>query len=208
MISHLKNVLATFGIKCVMKKLDLISAAGELPPIECWPELWVVEDDKAKRARRFSRKLWRRWRRSKSAGFARTAVKRSKDNSPNVGTAAVTVPVSRRAAWSNSRHAPAAAESPICSTSVRSCRRPRRSCRGRCARSLFPDRATVRIDPSNTHIGVVAMIGAIKHDLAETDGGAKQQKTDGFEQTRGDKWNAAPTIDGQTTWRAWPEISR
>jgi hypothetical protein len=51
MIGHLKNVLATFGIKCVARKIDLISAAGELPPIECWPELWVVEDDKAARAK-------------------------------------------------------------------------------------------------------------------------------------------------------------
>src|SRR5262245_20083326 len=51
MIGHLKNVLATFGIKCVARKIDLISAAGELPPIECWPELWVVEDDKVARAK-------------------------------------------------------------------------------------------------------------------------------------------------------------
>jgi hypothetical protein len=46
MIGHVKNVLTTFGIKCVTKNLDLISAAGELPPIECWPELWVVDDEK------------------------------------------------------------------------------------------------------------------------------------------------------------------
>jgi hypothetical protein len=46
MISHLKNVLETFGIRCVTKKSDLSSAAGELPPIECWPELWVLEDTK------------------------------------------------------------------------------------------------------------------------------------------------------------------
>ena len=44
MIGHLKNVLATFGINCVARNIDLISAAGELPPIECWPELWVVDD--------------------------------------------------------------------------------------------------------------------------------------------------------------------
>ena len=44
MIGHLKNVLATFGIKCVTRHLDLSSAAGELPPTECWPELWVVDD--------------------------------------------------------------------------------------------------------------------------------------------------------------------
>ena len=56
MIGHLKNVMATFGIKCVTKKLDLISAAGELPPIECWPELWVVDDDKANRAKAILKK--------------------------------------------------------------------------------------------------------------------------------------------------------
>jgi hypothetical protein len=44
MIGHLKNVLATFGIECVTKNLYLSSAAGQLPPIECWPELWVVDD--------------------------------------------------------------------------------------------------------------------------------------------------------------------
>jgi hypothetical protein len=51
MIGHLKNVLATFGINCVARNIDLISAAGELPPIECWPELWVVDDGKAARAK-------------------------------------------------------------------------------------------------------------------------------------------------------------
>ena len=44
MIGHLKNVLATFDIKSVTKNYELSSAAGELPPIECWPELWVVDD--------------------------------------------------------------------------------------------------------------------------------------------------------------------
>lgn len=56
MIGHLKNVLATFGIQCVAKNVDLISAAGELPPVECWPELWVVDDDKFGRARAILKK--------------------------------------------------------------------------------------------------------------------------------------------------------
>ncbi|MSP38318.1 MAG: DUF2007 domain-containing protein [Deltaproteobacteria bacterium] len=56
MIGHLKNVMASFGIQCVTKKLDLISAAGELPPIECWPELWVIEDNKANRAKSILKK--------------------------------------------------------------------------------------------------------------------------------------------------------
>ena len=56
MIGHLKNVLATFGIKCVAKNVDLISAAGELPPVECWPELWVVDEEKFGRARSILKK--------------------------------------------------------------------------------------------------------------------------------------------------------
>lgn len=55
MIGHLKNVLDTFGIRCVARS-DLISAAGELPPVECWPELWVLDDDKFGRARSILRK--------------------------------------------------------------------------------------------------------------------------------------------------------
>lgn len=56
MIGHLKNVLTAAGIRCVTKKLDLISAAGELPPIDCWPELWVVDDDRAGRAKAILKK--------------------------------------------------------------------------------------------------------------------------------------------------------
>src|SRR5688572_11360634 len=50
MIGHLKNVLATFGIECVVKNVHLSSAAGEIPPIECWPELWVVDDGRHREA--------------------------------------------------------------------------------------------------------------------------------------------------------------
>ena len=44
MIGHLKNVLESQGIDCVVKNTYLAGAVGELPPIECWPELWVVDD--------------------------------------------------------------------------------------------------------------------------------------------------------------------
>ena len=50
MVGHLKNVLATFEIRCVTRNLDLSSAAGELPPIDCWPELWVVNDEELAQA--------------------------------------------------------------------------------------------------------------------------------------------------------------
>ena len=44
MIGHLKNVLATFGIDCITKNVYLSAAAGELPVIDCWPELWVLDE--------------------------------------------------------------------------------------------------------------------------------------------------------------------
>ena len=43
MVGHLKNVLESHGINCLIKN-DLGGAAGEIPPIECWPELWILDD--------------------------------------------------------------------------------------------------------------------------------------------------------------------
>jgi hypothetical protein len=56
MVAHLKNVLATFGIDCFTRNLDLSSAAGRLPPIECWPELWIQDDEKLARAKSILKK--------------------------------------------------------------------------------------------------------------------------------------------------------
>lgn len=56
MVGHLKNVLATFEICCVTRNLDLSAAAGELPPIDCWPELWIVNDEDFTRAQTILRK--------------------------------------------------------------------------------------------------------------------------------------------------------
>ena len=46
MVGHLRNVLESHGITCMVKNEYLAGAAGELPPTECWPELWVMEDAK------------------------------------------------------------------------------------------------------------------------------------------------------------------
>jgi hypothetical protein len=46
MIAHLRNVVGLHGINCVTRKLDLATAAGELPPVECWPELWIIDDER------------------------------------------------------------------------------------------------------------------------------------------------------------------
>ena len=50
LIGHLKNVLETFEIECTIKNIYLASAVGEIPPIECWPELWVLDDSRYEEA--------------------------------------------------------------------------------------------------------------------------------------------------------------
>ena len=43
-VAHLRNVLETEGIACVIRNDRLAGALGEIPFVECWPELWVVEN--------------------------------------------------------------------------------------------------------------------------------------------------------------------
>jgi hypothetical protein len=50
-ISHLKNILESGGIRCAVKNQYLSAALGELPPIECWLELWVLDDARFAEAR-------------------------------------------------------------------------------------------------------------------------------------------------------------
>lgn len=56
MVGHLRNVLALHGIECVTRKLDLTTGAGELPPVECWPELWIIDDERLPEAEAILRK--------------------------------------------------------------------------------------------------------------------------------------------------------
>ncbi len=50
MTEHIKDILQEEGISCIIKNLNLAGAVGELPPIECWPEVWILEDDEYDRA--------------------------------------------------------------------------------------------------------------------------------------------------------------
>jgi len=43
-VAFWRNYLEQHGIRCQIKNEFLSSAAGELPPIECWPELWIDDD--------------------------------------------------------------------------------------------------------------------------------------------------------------------
>jgi len=52
LLGHFKNLLEGEGIECLVRNEYLRTGAGEIPPIECWLELWVADDSEADRARR------------------------------------------------------------------------------------------------------------------------------------------------------------
>lgn len=50
-INHWKNILQSEGIVCEIRNEHLGSIMGEMPFVEVWPQLWVVNDldlDRAK----------------------------------------------------------------------------------------------------------------------------------------------------------------
>ena len=42
--TYIQSVLEDRNITCWIKNLNLSGAVGELPPIECWPEVWIHDD--------------------------------------------------------------------------------------------------------------------------------------------------------------------
>jgi hypothetical protein len=49
-VAHLRNVLAAEGIGCWIMNDRLGGALGEIPFVECWPELWLERPGDALRA--------------------------------------------------------------------------------------------------------------------------------------------------------------
>ena len=47
----LRERLAAAGIVCLVRNDELSTALGEIPFLECYPELWVVDDEVFPRAR-------------------------------------------------------------------------------------------------------------------------------------------------------------
>ncbi len=43
-VAFWRNYLEQHGIACQIKNEFLGAAAGELPPTECWPELWINDE--------------------------------------------------------------------------------------------------------------------------------------------------------------------
>ncbi|MEE9118772.1 MAG: DUF2007 domain-containing protein [Calditrichia bacterium] len=50
MAGHVKGLLESNSIECIIKNQNLAGAIGELPPVECWPEVWVINDEDNDRA--------------------------------------------------------------------------------------------------------------------------------------------------------------
>jgi hypothetical protein len=51
MAGHIHSILEEQGIRCMIKNQSLAGAVGELPPIECWPEIWIIDDEDFEYAR-------------------------------------------------------------------------------------------------------------------------------------------------------------
>ncbi len=43
-VAHMRNVLESAGIHCEVRNYHLASAIGEIPFVECWPQLWAVNE--------------------------------------------------------------------------------------------------------------------------------------------------------------------
>ena len=52
-IHQIKDLLKEKGIATIIKNEYLTGGVGELPPTEVWPELWVVEKEDKKLAKKF-----------------------------------------------------------------------------------------------------------------------------------------------------------
>lgn len=77
-ISHFKNVLEQNGIQCIIKNEQLSSALGEVPFLECLPELWVLRDADLERAERVLSEL----RRDAPAGISWRCPHCKEENEP------------------------------------------------------------------------------------------------------------------------------
>ena len=52
MADYIKCCLEGEQIACIVKNQSLSGGVGEIPPIECWPEVWVLRDEDYEHAKR------------------------------------------------------------------------------------------------------------------------------------------------------------
>ncbi|WP_348827095.1 DUF2007 domain-containing protein [Halomonas sp. RT37] len=46
LVGHVRNLLDAAGIPCELRNMTLGGGAGELPPLECEPQVWVAEHNR------------------------------------------------------------------------------------------------------------------------------------------------------------------
>ncbi|WP_371372308.1 DUF2007 domain-containing protein [Thalassotalea aquiviva] len=46
-VHHIKNILESHQIECIIKNQNLTSIAGEVPSVECWPQVWLINPEQA-----------------------------------------------------------------------------------------------------------------------------------------------------------------
>ena len=44
-VQHIKALLESHGISCVLRNESLQGGVGSLPPLEVWPEIWVADEE-------------------------------------------------------------------------------------------------------------------------------------------------------------------
>ena len=49
-VGHVRNLLEQSGIACVVRNEQLSGGLGEIPFLECLPEIWVLKDEDLPRA--------------------------------------------------------------------------------------------------------------------------------------------------------------
>ena len=50
-VNHAKNLLEQSDIACAIRNAGLMSGLGDIPFVEAWPELWVLDDQDESRAK-------------------------------------------------------------------------------------------------------------------------------------------------------------
>ncbi len=80
-LGHLKNMLEQADIACLIKNEQLSGGLGEIPFLECLPELWILKDEQAARAARLLAEL----ERVDSSGPAWTCSACGERNEPQFG---------------------------------------------------------------------------------------------------------------------------
>jgi len=51
-VFNIRNILVNNGIRCEVRNDIMSSAAGEVPPTEVWPEVWVLREVDYEKAER------------------------------------------------------------------------------------------------------------------------------------------------------------